>query len=340
MKVDLAVLMEHFVLKALCLGPQINPFKISIDDGSIPNEAGEMPSLLNQQLDILEELKVWFSNPKAALYLYVNYNSPEEMLPSAYSKLLNRILEALCTLGEKCAAIVSDHGRFTSINGSPKRSTSLRKESDASMAHVREAALAMRNKCFDVIALVVKSMMDFAAKIPLSQRLLHSESNPSDLGQSFSNEMSPPLNMIAAEENIVDYWFTSIEKRKASLHPILSVPSEETTQSTTSTLDVKQSRSVDSKGQKPESLETAFELISRKGMKKGIDYLIAKNLLTRSPKHVSSFLRVHQSSIDPVILGEYLGEGGIDGIDKDYWNLIRFYYVRAVSFVGMNIEKA
>jgi len=341
MKVDLAILIEHFVLKILCLGPQINPSKGSFDDGTIPIASGEMPSLLNQQLAVLEELKVWFSNPKAALDLYVNYDSPEEMLPSAYCKLLNKLIEALCTLGEKCATIVSDHGRFASISASPKKSTPLRKESD--MAQVREAALGMRNMCFDVIALVVKSMMDCSENLQQNQHhLLHSQSDSFDIGQSFSNEMSPPLAMlgVAEDDNIVDYWHTSIEKRKTSLHPAVSAPSEETSQSAASSLELKQSRSGESRSQKPESLETAFELISRKGLKKGIDYLIAKNLLTRSPKHVSSFLRVHQSSIDPVILGEYLGEGGIDGIDKDYWNLIRFYYVRAVSFVGMNIEKA
>ena len=344
MKIDLAVLIEHYVLKTLCLGPQINPSKGSADDGAIPNESGEMPSLLDQQLTLLDELQVWFSNPKAALDLYMNYDSPEEMLPATYCKLLNKLIEALCTLGEKCAAIVSDHGRFSSINGSPKKSASLQTENDTTMAHVREAALTMRNKCFVVIALVVKSMMDCAAAIPESQRqLMEAESDSSDIGQSFSNEMSPPLSMLGAatDENIVDYWHMSIEKRKASLHPtIVSVPSEEMSQSTASLQGLKQSRSGDLKGQKTELLETAFDLISKKGMKKGIDYLIANNLLTRSPKNVSSFLRVHQSSIDPVILGDYLGEGGIDGIDKDYWNLIRFYYVRGASFVGMNIEKA
>ncbi len=341
MKVDLAILIEHFVLKILCLGPQIHPSRGSYDDENIPILSDEMPSPLNQQLAVLEELKVWFSNPKATLDLYANYDSPEEMLPSAYCKLLNKLIEALCTLGEKCATIVSDHGRFTSINASPKKSAPLRKEND--MVQVREAALVMRNMCFDEIALVVKSMMDCSENVSQSQhQLLHSLSDSFDIGQSFSNEMSPPLAMLGdtEDENIVDYWHTSIEKRKASLHPTVSAPSEETSQSAASSLELKQSRSGESKSQKPESLETAFELISRKGLKKGIDYLIAKNLLTRSPKHVSSFLRVHQSSIDPVILGEYLGEGGIDGIDKDYWNLIRFYYVRAVSFVGMNIERA
>jgi len=92
--------------------------------------------------------------------------------------------------------------------------------------------------------------------------------------------------------------------------------------------------------QKQESLDVAFELIATKGLKKGMDYLIACHLLTPSPRHISSFLRIHQSSIDPGMLGEYLGEGGIDGTDKDFWNLIRFNFARATSFVGMNIEQA
>jgi len=90
---------------------------------------------------------------------------------------------------------------------------------------------------------------------------------------------------------------------------------------------------------KQEELKIAWELINSKGMKKGLDYLVACKSLTPTPKHVSTFLRVNQSSIDQTVLGDYLGEGG-DGSDKDYWNLLRFHYVRATSFVGLNLEQA
>jgi len=83
----------------------------------------------------------------------------------------------------------------------------------------------------------------------------------------------------------------------------------------------------------------AFDIMRTKSLKRAVEYLIACNILTPSPRDVASFLRLHQSKIDPSALGEYLGEGGIDGRDVEYWNLIRFNYVRAISFVGMNVEQ-
>ena len=90
---------------------------------------------------------------------------------------------------------------------------------------------------------------------------------------------------------------------------------------------------------KQNELKVALELINSKGMKKGLDYLVACKSLSPTPKQVSTFLRVNQSSIDQTVLGDYLGEGG-DGSDKDYWNLLRFHYVRATSFVVLNLEQA
>ena len=53
--------------------------------------------------------------------------------------------------------------------------------------------------------------------------------------------------------------------------------------------------------------------------------------------HRSNFLRVHQARLDSTLLGDYLGEGGTS--DVEYWNLIRYHYVRAISFEGMNVEQ-
>lgn len=86
--------------------------------------------------------------------------------------------------------------------------------------------------------------------------------------------------------------------------------------------------------------DTAFEIARKKSVKKAIEYLIACNALTPSPRDIASFLRVHKDMLDPSGLGTYLGESGIDGQETEYWNLIRFSYVRAISFDGMNVEEA
>lgn len=88
-----------------------------------------------------------------------------------------------------------------------------------------------------------------------------------------------------------------------------------------------------------ENLDTAFEILQNKSLKKSLDYLIACNMLTPSPRDIASFLRLYQSRIDTAVLGDYLGEGGKDGDEVEHYNLIRFYYTSAISFVGLNVEQ-
>lgn len=88
------------------------------------------------------------------------------------------------------------------------------------------------------------------------------------------------------------------------------------------------------------TLDTAFEIARKKSIKKAIEYLIACDALTSSPRDIASFLRVNKSKLDQAALGLYLGENGLDGQETEYWNLIRFSYVRAISFDGMKVEEA
>jgi Sec7-like guanine-nucleotide exchange factor len=88
-----------------------------------------------------------------------------------------------------------------------------------------------------------------------------------------------------------------------------------------------------------ETLQTAFDIMQTKSLKKALDYLIACNFLTPSPRDISSFLRLYQTRIDTSVLGDYLGEGGTDGDEVERFNLIRFHYTSAISFVGMNVEQ-
>ena len=86
-------------------------------------------------------------------------------------------------------------------------------------------------------------------------------------------------------------------------------------------------------------LNVSFDIMKSKSLKKALDYLIACNYLTSSPHDIASFLRLHQAQFDSAVLGEYLGEGGRDSDDLEHFNLIRFNYARAISFVDMNVEQ-
>ena len=87
------------------------------------------------------------------------------------------------------------------------------------------------------------------------------------------------------------------------------------------------------------NISVAFNISREKSLIKAIDYLIACNVLTASPREISSFLRIHCEDLEPSVLGSYLGEGGSDHSETDFWNQIRFNYIRAISFVGMTVEE-
>ena len=336
MTIDMAVLIEHFVLKALSLGPQVN--------GNTDKD-GSLPSILHHQLDVLDEIKVWYSsNPEDTLYLYICYDTVG-MLPPSYCRIMNKMVEALCTLAEQCGVIISEHGRFTSINGdngSPRRPSPVSLK-DTSSSNIRESAQLLRHKSFDVITAIAKSMLDCASVSP------HAGLTKAPVINQIDDEdglrLTPRLSSVPSftDENIVDYWKTSIEKRRAPLQSMSMSLSSQT--ETLLPLRIRHSESDDSSHQsqmqrRQETFNVAFDVIAKKGVKKGVDFLIASRLLNPSPRHIATFLRVHLSSIDSGLLGEYLGEGGVDGADTDFFNLVRFNFARATSFVGMGIEQA
>ena len=74
-------------------------------------------------------------------------------------------------------------------------------------------------------------------------------------------------------------------------------------------------------------------------LKKAIEYLIACGIITPSTRDVANFLRIHKDRIGPIALGQYLGENGAGGTESEYWNSIRYIFVRAISFIGMNVEE-
>ena len=362
MRLELAVLIEHYILKVLCIGPQLTSNEGS--GGTDSKAPGDMPSLCQQQLDVLQDIKVWFSNNRAVA-LYVNYDNQGDdmnmLLPPAYLKLVNKLTQALSTLAEQCGAIISEHGQFASITNSdhvsPQRcANSLRDDGNSS----REGAQLLRRKAFDALTAIAKSIMDCAAIENKQQGNQHLVTEVSEIDMNESLErgisrgigLSPQISPVRVrasksyeDENIIDYWKT-VFKRKAPLQQPLLRASSFDLESPVS-LSIKQSMGEDDatkqsqrQTNKQESFDVAFELIATKGLKKGIDYLIARRLLSPSPKHISAFLRIHQASMDSCTIGEYLGEGGVDGSDADFFNLIRFYYTRSTSFVGMTIDQA
>ena len=469
MKIEIGVLIEHFVLKFLRLGPQVLPPKrLSKTSSSIFND---LPvALLPQQVCVVNEVKEWFqAEPRDILELFLNFdqvdahssNKKFHLLPSTHWKITQQLCGSICALAEQCTDIVSEQIRFTRIDlagmESPstgsKNSIQFRSAGDLrEMTYVREGARYLREKCFDTIGQITRSIMLCAAassganhdlllklreKQNQDQRLrknisigkentrriaddsrsessMESDGNmtiksistisnivggilnkkntidSTDQPDSLRNSKQMPPSTSNSDGDIVEYWQTSIaaERRKHSntnvpsnIETPISIPKKKpprtrrigsrnpnmtatpprmtkisssspshrspSTRSPRFTDDVSiLSIAEDSIRGDPnfsqkleETLNVAFEIMQEKSLKKAFDYLIACNFLTPSPKDIASFLRLYQSRIDTATLGEFLGEGGKDGDETEHFNLIRFHYVTAISFVGMNVEQ-
>lgn len=148
------------------------------------------------------------------------------------------------------------------------------------------------------------------------------------------------------EEKIVGYWQSAIaaERRKAAASPnrrslanasFLGAGAKNLGGSLHLNARIEGSSVPDA----DEILPVAFEIARTKNLKKAVDYLIACDFLTPSPRDVAAFLRLHRTQLDASALGIFLAEGGNGGDDVEYWNQIRFNYFRPISFVGMNVEQ-
>ena len=147
MKVEIGILFQHFILRVLDLGPQIDSMSLTSD----------MPPLFCQQLDVLDAIISLSNEPGLILDIFMNFEEVE-ILPSPYLKLLHKLVETLCSLSEQCGSTIYELAR---LDGSPGKLTSRKEES----THFRQQrAKQLRDKTFEALAAIVNSIKTAAEK--------------------------------------------------------------------------------------------------------------------------------------------------------------------------------
>ena len=71
-----------------------------------------------------------------------------------------------------------------------------------------------------------------------------------------------------------------------------------------------------------------------------IQLLLRTGFVSNTPQEIAKFVRIYKNNFDPVEIGDYLGEGGKTEMEMLFFNQIRYWYTRAVSFVEMELEPA
>jgi hypothetical protein len=278
------------------------------------------------------------------LELYLNFDTEygeqrflgtKDLLRGLPWKISEQLCSFLCNLSEECTEFLGDKIR-ESQSSSPTNKASKPEgkengdyEGMSLVTLARESARRLRQGALDAISQIVKAL---TMNISTS------------LGDEFSSITEAWYNGEKYEEKIrarptehhsvrpdstavVGYWqkmgFSKIMGTDESIY-------SECKMTLDPHVDISETR---------KNINVAFSISREKDLLRAIEYLIACNVLTASPREISSFLRVHGEELDPVALGRYLGEGGSDHYETDFWNQIRFNFIRAISFVRMTVEE-
>jgi Sec7 domain/Guanine nucleotide exchange factor in Golgi transport N-terminal len=393
LKLELAVLMEQFVLNLLCLGPQLlSPEQMNLLDQANSESIqplGPMLQILseplyNQQVDLLFEINRWFQgDAKSLLEFFLNFNTdisdpnqtPSQWMPGGQRKLCERLCKAVCLIAEQSGNVIANQikdsratnqGPSTPSSSSSKDDQEFNKDferdndkekkegSEKSMANARqgarqlqEAAIAAASQIARCIALAAAKSVGHneaavvGKKYPEKDEIwFHGDAHTLNSSASHSRASSTGDNSILA------YWRTAIasdrkkgfESRQRShhSHSHSSASEDVSTLEDASACDLSSNATGSTAS---ETLKSAFRIVESKSLKKGIEFLIQKHFLSPSPRDVATFLRIHHSRLNSQCLGDYFGEVGVDDSEIEYLNLVRFNYVRAISFVGMTVEQ-
>ena len=334
MKLELGILVDQFAIRVFNLGPQIL-FKENSKNSD--NET----YLFAQQIELLKTLLAWFSDPRGVLELFMNYGmdvedqalgspSSKDFLSGGRWKIAQKLCAALCNLAEKCGEFIARQIRESNALTAAHYGEDvevLEGMSDTTLA--RESAKRLRKAALAVIERIVRSVAESAAaaKGPRYNAVVDAwgtrPKDHLDLPQILSSDSDEDGSLnkkIGKEGGILGYWQQAIAQKGVTSVGAMA-------------------KFAESDNSKVDHVGIAFEIAQEKGLRKAIDYLILCNILTASPRDIASFLRFHRSEVDPVTLGAYLSEPGSDSTEADYWNLIRFNFIRPISFVGMTLDQ-
>ena len=157
MKLELSILFNHFILKLLEVGPQI-----------LFQSGKNRTHLFAQQIELLKELKCWFSTDTDRLLLepYLNYDADYRIQQVGDGreqwKLFEQLCSLLCNLSENCTQFLVDKIKESQSTSSTSRSAraqdriNMDYDGTSTVTLARESAKRLRNAALEAILQIVK----------------------------------------------------------------------------------------------------------------------------------------------------------------------------------------
>eukprot|EP00536_Pseudo-nitzschia_multiseries_P011494 jgi/Psemu1/206004/e_gw1.394.36.1 len=334
MKLEVGILFDHFVLRLLKLDPQIL-FR--------SNDSNDTTYVFAQQLELMKEIKNWFlGDADRLLELHLNFDTDygtdqigrraKALLPDLEWKISEHLCSLLCNISEECTEFLGDkikdsHSSCTKNSTDEDGRNSDGYEGMSVVTLARESARRLRQGALDAVSQIVKALAlstaesigeDFST---LTEAWYYGQKYNHNGKMSRNGDKNSRPNSAA----VVGYW-QNLGAANSTADE-LKAPNYD--------------RTFGSRKVFPERrniISVAISISNEKGLMKAIEYLIACDVLTASPREISSFLQVHCADFDPSALGKYLGECGSEH-ETDFWNQIRYNYIRATSFIGMTVDE-
>ncbi|GAX23930.1 hypothetical protein FisN_20Hu138 [Fistulifera solaris] len=317
-KVETGILVEHFVVRLLEMGPHF-----------LGGSGEQKHGLYLQLTELLIELKKWFARcPIDTIEFFLSYDKDFSLkkvgsgqdFGAAKLRLLQRISLGICKIAETCSKSI---GKQTPTNRSLKDRVfcervdhNMLPESlhpTEAKSKMRDSATTLRALSLDTIAQIVKSLTMSAAlsvELPFSKLLLSW-----DLADDFS-ALSHLKGSVSSKYN-----------------------------SDLSDNDITNDRSPCPLNNENDSsaavgpLDDALQLAKDRGIDKAIEYLIDCNVIMSTPRDVAHFLLSNREKLDASVLGNYISEEGVGDAQNEFKKTVLYLFVRAISFVGLNVDQ-
>lgn len=279
------------------------------------------------QMIVIQEIVNWFDQPYILIEMFVNYDLDRKFV--SHWNTFSYVVRSICAIGR----------RLTLVTGAwdwRHASLGINEEQEKVAVTIRDVHL----EALEEVSRIAKTLMDASGHAYLIQQ--DKTFRDRSLGETAGwVEDEEDANKFENDEDVsVTDKSSPISSPAVSLNEIENV--HDTPPSRPRVGRAGSIRLRRAAHQESESLiNQAIEIYTKKNnLKKAIDFLISKGFMPDTPQEIANFLRVYKNSFDPVAIGDFLGEGGINPIEEDYWSQIRFRYTRAISFVEMHLEPA
>ena len=260
------------------------------------------------QMIVLREVVTWFDQPHLLVEMFVNFDMDRKFV--SHWNVFSHLVRAVCTIA-----------RRTSLQTGAWdwRPTSSDREENPNKPTVTVREVHVQ--ALEEVGRIAKTLMDATghAHLLLQDSVFRSRTLEAGLGWEEDHESIGTAEYEIGSESPDQSLNSSNSGKRLQ--------------------GVKFRRAVHQHAE--DILQTAIKIYREKAsLKKAVQFLVKSDFMPDTPQEIASFLRVYKNSFDPSAIGDFLGEGGCNTREEEYWSQIRFRYTRAVSFVELELEPA